>query len=327
MSETMILCHGDCDGMTSGAIALAANPGARIWITRPIQLDNDLKRIKEKYDKIIITDIALNEKDYNEVFQEIKRLEKLGCEILYIDHHPLPEGINEKDIPASTVVHRLEGCSAELTYLHFEEKLSWEHRILAAIGSVGDYEMNSIFAQDVMNDYDGRSIAFQAAIIVQGLGEIPESDELKLKKSIIERLALGILPSELNNLVDKALRGSQIEKLVREFVHKNVEQKKYIGYILDIPTGGGFNGKGALFAATAANKPVGICGNSSDKEISMSIRRRDKNYNLNLAVRKAAKEVGGSGGGHPSAAGATVKKSQWTKFLNLLDFELKKQEK
>lgn len=326
MSETIILCHGDCDGLTSGAIALAANPGARIWLTRPIHLDDDLKKINQKYDRIIITDIALNEKDYNLTFKEMRRLKKLGSEIIYIDHHPLPEGIKKKDIPASTTIHRLDGCAAELTYLHFEEKLSWEHRILAAIGSVGDYVMDSIFAREVLNDYDARSIAFQAAIIVQGLGEIPETDEMKMKKSIIERLALGILPSELNNLVDRAMRGSQIEKLVREYVHKNAKHKKLIGYILDIPTGGGFNGKGALFAATAMDKPVGICGNTMSNNISMSLRRRDENYDLNVAVRKAAKEVGGSGGGHPSAAGARIKKSKWTKFLDLLDFELKKQE-
>ncbi|MBK5112376.1 MAG: DHH family phosphoesterase [Candidatus Heimdallarchaeota archaeon] len=326
MSETIILCHGDCDGMTSGAIALAANPGARIWLTKPFNLDDDLKRIDQKYDKIIITDIALNEEDYNKTFQEMRRLRKLGSEIIYIDHHPLPEGIKKKDIPATITIHRLDGCAAELTYLHFEDKLSWEYRILAAIGAVGDYVMDSIFAQEVMNDYDGRSIAFQAAIIVQSLGEIPESDDMKMKKSIIERLALGILPSELNNLVDRAMRGSQIEKLVREYVHKNAKQKKFIGYILDIPTGGGFKGKGALFAATAMDKPVGICGNSIGEDISMSLRRRDENYDLNIAVRKAATEVGGSGGGHPSAAGARIKKTKWIKFLDLLDFELKKQE-
>lgn len=327
MKDTIILCHGDCDGMTSGAIALAANPGARIWLTRPIQLDDDLKKIKQKYDKVIITDIALNEKDYNEVFQEMKRLQKLGSEIIYIDHHPLPAGIKKRDIPATTTIHRQDACAAELTYLYFEDKLSWEYKILAAIGAVGDYEMDTLFAQEVMNDYDARSISFQAAIIVQALGEIPGVDEMKMKRSIIERLALGVLPSELNDLVEKALRGSQVEKSVRKYVHKNAKHKKLIGYILDIPTGGGFKGKGALFAATATDKPVGVCGNSYGDNISMSLRRRDENYNLNIAVRNAAKEVGGSGGGHPSAAGARVKKRKWNKFLDFLDFELKKQEK
>jgi RecJ-like exonuclease len=325
MKENKIFCHGDCDGLTAGAIALAAFPGSHIWITSPVRLDNDLKKIKKKIDKVIITDIALNERDYNEVFSEMKRLTNLGVEIIYIDHHPLPEGIENKDIPATKVVHRTDGCSAELTYLEFENKLQWKHKFLAAIGAYGDYEMNTIFAQEVMNDYDHRSVAFQAAIIVQALGEIPTGDDTLIKKSIIERLALGVLPSELNLLVDRALRGCQVEKSVREYVHQNAKKKKNVGYILDIPTGGGFIGKGALFAATATNMPVGVCGNSIGERISISIRRRDNRIDLNKITRKVALEVGGSGGGHTSASGATVKRFKWKKFLDLLDFEIQKQ--
>ncbi|NHK33012.1 MAG: hypothetical protein FK730_16815 [Asgard group archaeon] len=325
MKESKIFCHGDCDGIIAGAIALAVFPGSHIWITNPVRLDNDLKKIKKKIDKIIITDIALNERDYNEVFSEMKRLTNLGTEIIYIDHHPLPEGIEKKDIPATKVIHRNDGCSAELVYLEFESKLQWKHKFLAAIGAYGDYEMNTIFAQEVMNDYDHRSVAFQAAIIVQALGEIPIGDDTIIKKSIIERLSLGMLPSELNLLVNRALRGCQVEKSVREYVHQNAMKKKNIGYILDIPTGGGFIGKGALFAATATNMLVGVCGNSIGERISMSLRRRDNRIDLNKITRKVALEVGGSGGGHISASGATIKRSKWKKFLDLLDFEVQKQ--
>lgn len=325
MDKVLIICHGDCDGLTAGAIALAANHGARIWITNPVRLDDILKKVKGKEKKVIITDIALNEKSYKEIFTEMRRIEKLGTEITYIDHHPLPDKVTKKSIPASTVVHKTKGCAAELTYLHFEKKLNWQHRILAAIGSIGDYEIDTIFAQDVMRDYDGRSLSFQAAIIVQALGEINTEEALKIKKSLIERLALGAFPSELNNIVGRAMRGSYIERLVRTYVHENAEAKKNIGYILDIPTGGGFTGKGALFAATATDKPVGICGNSLGDRISVSIRRRDSNIDLNIATRAVSKEIGVSGGGHPSAAGATVTPAKWEKFLELLDFEINKQ--
>jgi RecJ-like exonuclease len=325
MKKYMIICHGDCDGMTASAIALAALPGAHIWITSPVRLDNDLKRIKDKLDKIIITDVALNEKDYKSTFEEMKRITKMGTEIIYIDHHPLPEGIKKSDIPATKVIYRRDGCAAELTYLEFEKKLQWEHKFLAAIGAIGDYEMDTLFAQEVMRDYDQRSVAFQAAIIVQALGEIPTENDLVIKKSIIERLALGVLPSELNFLVERAMRGCQVEKSVREYVHEKAKSKKNIGYILDIPTGGGFVGKGALFAATATDKPVGVCGNTKGDKISISVRRRDNRVDLNVITRNAARELGGSGGGHPSAAGASVKNSKWKKFLELLDFEVQKQ--
>jgi RecJ-like exonuclease len=246
-------------------------------------------------------------------------------EIIYIDHHPLPEKVKTKDIPASTVIHKTKGCSAELTYLHFEEHLSWHHKFLAAVGAVGDYEIDSLFAQEVMRDFDGRSIAFQAAIIVQALGEIPTENDIQMKKSMIERMSMGVLPSELTDLVEKAIIGSRVEAHVRNYVQNNVESNKQIGYILDIPTGGGFKGKGALFAATAADKPVGICGNSIYDKISISIRRRNHNVDLNKAARNAGKAVGGSGGGHESAAGATIERDQWKKFLELMDFEVQKQ--
>jgi len=311
--------------MTAGAIALAANPGARLWLTSPVRLDDDLKRVKEKYDEIIITDIALNEKDYRLTFEEMKRLTKMGTKITYIDHHPLPEKVQQKNIPATTVVHQRKGCSAELTYLHFEKQLTWRHKILAAIGAIGDYEMDSLFAKEVMRDYDERSLAFQAAIIVQAGGEIPTAEDNEIKKSVIERLALGMMPSELNNLVGRALRGSAVERMVREYVHKQAEHLKNVGYILDIPTGGGFVGKGALFAAAATDKPVGVCGNSLGEKISMSLRRRDVRVDLNIVTRVAAKGVGGSGGGHPSAAGATIKRTKWKAFLKALDYEIEKQ--
>ena len=325
MRKVMIICHGDCDGITAAAIALAANPGARIWLTNPVRLDNDLRRITEKFDEIIIVDIALNERDYRQAFQEMKRLTKLGTKITYIDHHPLPENVDRKAIPATKVLHQKKGCSAELTYLHFEKKLNWKHKILAAIGAIGDYEMDSLFAQEVMRDYDERSLAFQAAIIVQAGGEIPTAEDNEIKKSVIERLALGMMPSELNNLVGRALQGSSVERMVREYVHENAEHLENIGYILDIPTGGGFVGKGALFAAAATDKPVGVCGNSLGEKISMSLRRRLSKVDLNAAVRRTAKEVGGSGGGHPSAAGATIKRAKWKEFLKRLDYEIEKQ--
>ena len=258
MSKTIIMCHGDCDGMTSGAIVLAANPGARIWVTNPISLDDDLRRVKKKIERIIITDIALNDRSLKKIFAEMNRLKELGTEIIYIDHHPLPNGITHKDIPVAKVVHETNGCAAELAYLYYEKKLSWEHKFLAAIGAFGDYAIDTPFAQEVLDDFDQRSIAFQAAIIVQSLGEIPTSDDLQMKKSVIERLAMGMLPSELNNLVGRALRGSVVERSVREFVHEHAQSKKNLGFILDIPTGGGFNGKGALFAASATDKHVGV---------------------------------------------------------------------
>jgi RecJ-like exonuclease len=324
MKNYTIFCHGDCDGMISGSLALAANPGARIWLTNPVNLDNDLRKQRKHLDRIVITDIALNEQSLKEIFKEMKRLQKEGTEIIYIDSHPLPDELTADEIPADIVVYRDEGSASELTYLHYEEQLSWKHKYLAAVGSIGDYETETLFARTVMRDYDPRSIAFQSALLVQAIGEAPSINYLQFKKQLIERLALGIFPSELNNLVEQAVRASRVEHSVIDFVQKNVKKGEKIGYIFDLPTGKGFVGKGALFAATAAKKPVGVCGNSYSDKISMSIRRRDNKIDLNKITRIASKKANGSGGGHPSAAGATIKKKKIEEFLKYLDYEIEK---
>lgn len=51
----------------------------------------------------------------------------------------------------------------------------------------------------------------------------------------------------------------------------------------------------------------------------------DKGLNLSVAMKKAAKAVGGVGGGHNIAAGATLPKGKEEEFLNLLEKEIQSQ--
>jgi RecJ-like exonuclease len=57
--STLILTHGDCDGLCSGAIALAAHRGAKVVFTNPIGLPDDLKG-SEDYDRVIVCDVAID---------------------------------------------------------------------------------------------------------------------------------------------------------------------------------------------------------------------------------------------------------------------------
>ena len=51
----------------------------------------------------------------------------------------------------------------------------------------------------------------------------------------------------------------------------------------------------------------------------------DKGLNLSIALKKAAKEFGGAGGGHDIAAGATIPKGKEEEFLDLVEKEIKSQ--
>jgi RecJ-like exonuclease len=51
----------------------------------------------------------------------------------------------------------------------------------------------------------------------------------------------------------------------------------------------------------------------------------DKGVNLSAALKKAAKEFNGVGGGHNIAAGATIPKGKEEEFLEKLESEIKSQ--
>jgi RecJ-like exonuclease len=51
----------------------------------------------------------------------------------------------------------------------------------------------------------------------------------------------------------------------------------------------------------------------------------DKGLNLSSALKQAAKELGGAGGGHDIAAGATIPKGKEEEFLEIVEKEIKNQ--
>ncbi len=57
MTKSVVLSHGDLDGITSGAIALLQFPGSTFYFTRPSQVHQDLFRIaKDKPDIVHISE-------------------------------------------------------------------------------------------------------------------------------------------------------------------------------------------------------------------------------------------------------------------------------
>ena len=59
IADTVIFTHGDCDGICSGALALAANKNADIYFSNPVSILDDLDHAKDA-SRIIVSDIAIN---------------------------------------------------------------------------------------------------------------------------------------------------------------------------------------------------------------------------------------------------------------------------
>ncbi|TFG28180.1 hypothetical protein EU527_17630 [Candidatus Thorarchaeota archaeon] len=315
MAKTVVLSHGDLDGITSGAIALLQYPGSNFYFTRPSQIHHDLYRIaKDKPTLVHVSDIAINTRKFNQLLQALDRFSETTT-IQWTDHHPMTTKQKREISSRVDLMHEIGPCAAELVYRKFESGLP-EHALrLALYGAIGDYCDTTPFAELHFDDLDKRTIYLEAGILVQALQEI---DYRRESKDLVYQLSLGVKPSSMNDIVNLAIKATRIEHEVFRYVQSNAKKIGSLGYVLDMPING-YRGKSAKFSAYVTNSMIGISARSSDDEIDMSLRRRRTKLDLNKALLDILPSLeGASGGGHPAAAGANIEFNLFPKFLDCL---------
>jgi RecJ-like exonuclease len=306
--SSIIFTHGDCDGVCSGAVVKSAIGDATVFFSNPVSLLGDLGSAAEDYDCIAICDIAIDEKTSVQLKKKLNELAEIS-EVIYIDHHPLPEKLD-----SSWFYH--DTCSSsELAYRIFKKKLSRDMRRVAIYGAIGEFSETDI-VNEWERDWDKRTLYFYAGTLIQGITEAGRN--YNYKRKIVEALSLDTPPPEIDGLLDSALIASKKEEDIRNLVRERLVKLKKIAYVIDI---NGYMSKAAIYAASYGNAQVGVsCEYRSHKHVyDLSIRLRHGSVDLNTILRRIAPEHNGTGGGHPSAAGARIPKKELAAFLYDLD--------
>ncbi|MBS7656559.1 phosphoesterase [Candidatus Bathyarchaeota archaeon] len=306
-----IFTHGDGDGLCAGALALAANPGAQVFFTHPYGLLGDLEQVKAQ-DKVIICDIALSESHLPKILDKFREIVQSG-ELLYIDHHPLPELLSKYELPGR-IYHSLGSSTSELVYLVFQGCLDPLLSRVAIYGAVSDYLDNTPLIGQLLKKWDKRTVYLETGILVQGLQEMKR--EHNFKRIIISNLANNVPPSFHSMLVDLAIQSTHREEVVFRELKEHIQTHGEIADALNVP----FSlGKTAIYTMALAGAIIGIAGEKRGNFIDMSIRTSEKNLDLNRLLRHVAPKYGGSGGGHPAAAGARIPEGSFSDFIKNLD--------
>lgn len=303
---TTILSHSDADGICSAALLLARFPKASVFFTKPVSLYRDLRGTKA--DKIIIADIAITKRDAEKIADLIKQKK----DVLYFDHHAVPEGAGE--IPCE-FVHNLKQSTSELVYRHFKKEPPKERAWLAIYGAIADY-FATRFVKERLKNWDVRALYFEVSTLVLGI-KSERFSRYGEKRKIVKLLSLGKNPSDVPGLVESAKLAVTREFELYEIIKKSANKLGSVGYVEKIPNFG-FRGPSALFAATVTDSPVGICVHYRENHTDITIRGRDR-LPLNKLAEEAAESVGGSGGGHPEAAGARIPGRTLNKFLKRMN--------
>ncbi len=313
MPKITIMTHADCDGICAGSIALSKFPNAKVFFTKPVSLHRDLEEINS--DTIIITDIALNRRDVPHILSEMRRKN----EILYFDHHPLPEGVTEKQVRSvvKEYVHEEDVSASELVYRKYQSDIPKERIWNAIYGAIGDYSENTPFVHERMLNWDKISLYFQVSAIIMGI-KTDEFGSYDAKRRLVRTMASGGNPTDITGLVKAARDAVNREFDLYEIVKKSARKLGNVGYVKQVQ-GFGFRGSSALFSATVNGAPVGLCVNMREHKIDLTIRTRDYKYKLNKIAEAAAESVNGSGGGLPAAAGARIPKGTLDAFIKKMN--------
>ena len=306
--KTIIFTHGDTDGLCCGALALAANGDSPLYFTNPVSVLTDIDEAKG-YDRVIIMDMAINLPKADALKQKIDALAKRS-DVIYIDHHPLPPGFQ-----APWLTHDITACGAEITFRYFEEMLEPDMSRVAIYGAIGDYRDMTPLMQDLIMNWDKRSLYYQAGTLSQGI-EVGRRD-YDFKREIVKLLAKNILPSEIPSLAKNALIASKHEDEMRLRIQKDVKRLGNVAYVVN---SNGCISKAAIYARVYGKVPVGISAEYRDhRDVYDFSARAVGNIDLNVIIGHTVAKYGGTGGGHPQASGGRVPAKSLYDFLSDVD--------
>jgi len=284
-----VFTHSDGDGVCAGALALAANPDARIFFTHPYGLLGDLGAVRSG-DKVIICDVALPEDVLPAILERFSAISEDG-ELIYIDHHPLPENLKAEDIPGK-VIHSVGSSASELAYMVFGGGLGGVMGRVAIYGAIADYLDDTPVIGRLLCGWDKRTIYFETGVLVQGLEG--RKREHEFKRGVVMHLALGRPPSMHVGLLDSALENTRREEEIVQRIGEYMRVYGDVAYALDVP----FSlGKTAIYVRAAAGVSVGVAGERRRGLVDMSLRTCRADLDLNRILRRIAPRLGGRVGG------------------------------
>ncbi len=321
----VIIYNNDGDGICSCVIIseyLRRKGNKRPYIiSQPMPMDkNIVQRVKTTVpDKIILLDIAADQQQ-----GILKSLAGLS-DIMIVDHHQVYKNMNSGKIvhynpriddprvyqSTSYCVYKI--CSKIMDILD----LLW----VCAVGMVADYNLDDSkdLVKEVEKKYNidkhlyetkiGRiadmiaatsatkKLSFDQMVDVIQNSNLEEFEKARNAEKMVESGEL--IKKEMETLVEDAEANMERNG---NLMFYNIKSKYNLSSPLSTRISEGYKNKLVIIYQKVGNR------------LKASGRNQAKNINAGKVMGKAAKEVGGSGGGHDAAAGATISAAEWDKF-------------
>ncbi len=327
--EVIIIFHNDSDGMCSAAILakfVVKRTGKKPFlISQPTPVDaNVIDKIKTALPtKIIITDIAID--------QQAQLARKIAgfANVLVIDHHIITNDIKSSKITYHNPRAAKPSVYQSASYICYKicskitemEDAFW----LACAGAIADYNLDD--SKDIiekamkkykMKDVKNSPLSKAGEILMAGkAGKSASCEEMAdMLKDFngYEEFFESERTKKIRDVYEEI--ETEIRRVVAE-AHDNIKQE---GDVIFYEIKARYNIRSpvsTIISEKHRNKIV-LIYEKTDKKIKVSARNQDKNLNAGRLLEEAAKAVGGSGGGHEAAAGATIPAGKWNSFREIV---------
>ena len=326
-TKAKIVCvshEEDADGICSAALIKQAFGGETILVDYPGMMDSmEPLRNDETLKDVFICDLGLNKKNELEFVELLLTLRKRKVKVTYIDHHDLDRKIIRKlEQNNVKVLHDTNECTTVQVYNAFKKKLNDHAAFVAACAAITDYMEDRPLGSKALQIFDRQFALISATVLTYNIvGHQNDPDYLLY---LVDELSESKYPHEIPNSYEFAqMQVGKLAEIISK-VKKSLKVKKNLGYmeITDSGASGAVN-----FVLGLSGKDVGVAYKERvDYGIYAVSVRGSKTCKIHLGklVNKLSTKFGGSGGGHDKACGASIPKSQITKFVNALNTELGK---
>ena len=326
-TKAKIVCvshEEDADGICSAALIKQAFGGETILVDYPGMMDSmEPLRNDEALKDVFICDLGLNKKNELEFVELLLTLRKRKVKVTYIDHHDLDRKIIRKlEQNNVKVLHDTNECTTVQVYNAFNKKLNDHAAFVAACAAITDYMEDRPLGSKALQIFDRQFALISATVLTYNIvGHQNDPDYLLY---LVDELSESKYPHEIPNSYEFAqMQVGKLAEIISK-VKKSLKVKKNLGYmeIKDSGASGAVN-----FVLGLSGKDVGVAYKERvDYGIYAVSVRGSKTCKIHLGklVNKLSTKFGGSGGGHDKACGASIPKSQITKFVNALNTELGK---
>jgi RecJ-like exonuclease len=304
----------DVDGLGSGSIAVAATGGEIILSDYDDLLEN-LRKIPDDADRLVITDIGADSADFPEYLKEMKRIAK-HAEVIHIDHHYMSAQRKRQARKAGVhLVHDTSECASILAYRTFKDRLPEQARLIALCGAVTDYMDDAPYAKKLMEQGDRQFVLLEASMLSFALGGMEGKEGFP--EMVVRELAKMRHPHEIPGVPEAAVVELQRVAKLGEVVKAEGKKMGKLAYMVTTQYS---TGQVAKLLIGAFGVPVGVAMKQKQEgwyEVSLRSTSETKAH-LGQTIAKIAARLGGSGGGHKKAAGCRIPSSKLDEMLSAL---------